>query len=267
MFSGNSFHANFFHAIRAMICAKKILCAAALALFLLPSCALAREINVQAATFSVYEAKLGGSEARIVTPCLFGLASEQMQNEINLSLMKKGRAFAEKFEAAAIELTSDPFAESSVHTEYAMDYKVIDGDTRYFTLDVVEIESAGSSAERRLILNFDRQTGMPVTLAHFFNPRANYVKVISEAVRGEMRRANKKEKGSFWLASEKEDNVAEDVDGGFSSIEADQNFYVDKNGSIVICFDKYEVAPGALGTPEITLDMKELAPWLKAEER
>lgn len=212
---------------------------------------------MQVSAFSVYESKLGGCEARIVTPYISGLAMEQMQNEINLSLMKKARALAEKYEAEAIELTSGPFAESNGHTGYVMDYKVIDCDPRYFSVDVVEANTVGSSSTKRMILNFDRKTGMPVTLAQFFNPRANYVKAISDAVRGEMRRANKKEKGTFWIAPED--------DGGFSSIKADQNFYIDKEGRIVVCFDKYEVAPGAFGCPEITLDMKELAPWLKAK--
>ena len=41
---------------------------------------------------------------------------------------------------------------------------------------------------------------------------------------------------------------------------------MNKEGNIVVCFDKYEVAPGSSGCPEIELDMKELAPWLKLEE-
>ena len=139
-----------------------------------------------------------------------------------------------------------------------MDYKVIDGDERFFTLDVVEMNMVGSSSTKRTIMNFDKETGMPVTLAYFFNDKANYVKVVSDAVRGEMRRANKKQKGSYWV--EPKD------DGGFSSIKADQNFYMNKEGNIVVCFDKYEVAPGSSGCPEIELDMKELAPWLKLEE-
>ena len=34
---------------------------------------------------------------------------------------------------------------------------------------------------------------------------------------------------------------------------------MNKEGNIVVCFDKYEVAPGSSGCPEIELDMKELA--------
>lgn len=217
----------------------------------------AREINVSVSTFGVFESKYEGCEARIVTPVVNGLAMESLEQEINTKLAKKALEMQERYSRDVLDLMRDPFARGA-HIGWLMDYKVIDGDARFFTLDVVEMNTAGSSSTKRTIMNFDKETGMPVTLAYFFNDKANYVKVVSDAVRGEMRRANKKQKGTYWIAPKD--------DGGFSSIKAEQNFYVNKDGNIVICFDKYDVAPGSSGCPEIELDMKELAPWLKLEE-
>lgn len=240
--------------------AKKYLAAAA-ALLLAASAgteaASAREINVQVSSLGVYESKYEGCEARIVTPLVTGLAMDSIQKEVNTMLAEKALEMQERYELEVIELMDDPFAGRGAHTGWLMDYRIIDGDPRFLTLDVVEMNTVGSSSTKRTIMNFDRETGMPVTLGEFFNPRANYVKVVSDAVRGVMRRANKKQKGTYWVAPKD--------DGGFSSIKAGQNFYVNKDGRIVICFDKYEVAPGSSGCPEIELDMKELAPWLKAE--
>ncbi|OUO94009.1 RsiV family protein [Cloacibacillus sp. An23] len=235
--------------------------AAAAALLLAASAgtgaASAREINVQVSSLGVYESKYEGCEARIVTPLVTGLAMDSIQKEVNTMLAEKALEMQERYELEVIELMDDPFAGRGAHTGWLMDYRIIDGDPRFLTLDVVEMNTVGSSSTKRTIMNFDRETGMPVTLGEFFNPRANYVKVVSDAVRGVMRRANKKQKGTYWVAPKD--------DGGFSSIKAGQNFYVNKDGRIVICFDKYEVAPGSSGCPEIELDMKELAPWLKAE--
>lgn len=235
--------------------------AAAAALLLAASAgtgaASAREINVQVSSLGVYESKYEGCEARIVTPLVTGLAMDSIQKEVNTMLAEKALEMQERYELEVIELMDDPFAGRGAHTGWLMDYRIIDGDPRFLTLDVVEMNTVGSSSTKRTIMNFDRETGMPVTLGEFFNPRANYVKVVSDAVRGVMRRTNKKQKGTYWVAPKD--------DGGFSSIKAGQNFYVNKDGRIVICFDKYEVAPGSSGCPEIELDMKELAPWLKAE--
>ena len=200
----------------------------------------ARDIDIRVSTLGVFESKYEGCEARIVTPVVTGLAMDSLEKEINAQLAEKALEMQERYSLEVLELMHDPF------------------DERFFTLDVVEMNMVGSSSTKRTIMNFDKETGMPVTLAYFFNDKANYVKVVSDAVRGEMRRANKKQKGSYWV--EPKD------DGGFSSIKAGQNFYMNKDGNIVVCFDKYEVAPGSSGCPEIELDMKELAPWLKLEE-
>ncbi len=236
---------------------QKLIAAAAACLCLTSSAAHAREINVRVSTLGVYESKFEGCDARIVTPYISGLAMEELQNEINMSFVKRAAAVEEKYVSEILELSSGPFAERGFRTGYLMDYRVIEGDARFFTLDVFEMHTVASSSTKRFIKNFDKETGMPVTLASFFNEKANYVKIVSDAVRGEMRRANKKQIGSYWIAPKD--------DGGFSSINTDQYFYVSKNGNIVICFDKYEVAQGSSGCPEIELDMKELAPWFKAK--
>ena len=245
-----------------------IACAAAFAVAAAAAapCA-AREIDVKVSTFGVYESKYEGFEARIVTPIVTGLAMDSLEKEINAKLAEKALEMQERYELEALELMNDPFAGNGAHTGWFMDYKVIDGDARFVTLDVTETNIVASSSTKRTIMNFDKETGMPVTLASFFNEKADAVEVVSRAVRDEMRRANKKHNGSFWLAPEEgEQKKDEAATGGFSSIKADQNFYVDREGNIVVCFDKYEVAPGSAGCPEITLDMKKLEPWLKAEK-
>ena len=40
---------------------------------------------------------------------------------------------------------------------------------------------------------------------------------------------------------------------GFEKIADDQKFYINNDGNIVICFQKYEVAAGAQGTPEFVI--------------
>ena len=50
---------------------------------------------------------------------------------------------------------------------------------------------------------------------------------------------------------------------GFDKIAEDQNFYINDDGNIVICFDKYEVAAGAQGSPEFVIPEKVVADILK----
>lgn len=232
-----------------LACAAALLCAAAQA--------AADGTELAVSTFSVYESQYENCEARIVTPMVTGIAVAGLQKEINSVLAEKALEVEGRYALEVIGMAGDPFASRGGPSGRTMDYAVIDGDERFLSLDVEERQIGGAAAAKHTIMNFDKATRLPITLEYFFNEKANCVKIISNAVQGEMRRANKKAKGSYWVAPKD--------DGGFSSIKANQNFYVDKEGRIVICFDKYEVAPGSAGCPQITLDMKELAPWLKAE--
>ncbi|MCD8162317.1 MAG: RsiV family protein [Synergistaceae bacterium] len=69
-----------------------------------------------------------------------------------------------------------------------------------------------------------------------------------------MRRINKKKRGVFWIAPKDEQ--------GFRSIKAKQNFFINDKGNIVICFDKYEVAPGDAGSPEFEIPRRVAGPYL-----
>lgn len=86
-----------------------------------------------------------------------------------------------------------------------------------------------------------------MTLPGLFKDDADYVSVISEYITSEMKRLNAEENGMFFIDGEENDF------DGFKEIKPDQNFYINENGNIVICFDKYEVAAGAQGSPEFEI--------------
>ena len=90
-----------------------------------------------------------------------------------------------------------------------------------------------------------------------FKEGADYVTPISDYIKGEMKRLNAEEGGMFWIAGEEEDF------DGFDKIAEDQNFYINDDGNIVICFDKYEVAAGAQGSPQFVIPEKVVADILK----
>ena len=51
----------------------------------------------------------------------------------------------------------------------------------------------------------------------------------------------------------------------FSEIDPNQDFYIAKDGSLVVCFDEYEVAPGSMGTVSFTVPQSVYRNDLKAE--
>ena len=47
-----------------------------------------------------------------------------------------------------------------------------------------------------------------------------------------------------------------------TALGAEQNFYFDNDGNLVIVYSKYEVAPGYMGCPEIVIDKDDFEKYL-----
>lgn len=139
------------------------------------------------------------------------------------------------------------FPDEEVHMAVQSDYTVRCDNDKVLALDVYLFNASGSSNTIHTFYNIDKQTGNLITLDGLFKNDADYVSVISNYIKTEMKRMNNEEDGIFWIDGES------DVFDGFAEIKPDQGFYINDSGNIVICFDKYEVATGAQGCPEFEI--------------
>lgn len=128
-----------------------------------------------------------------------------------------------------------------------VDSEVLTDDEKWFSLDVVLYQGAGSGYERHRHYTIDKTTGKRAELSEFFGE--DYVDIISEEVKAQMRsRMAEDESVTYWIDYE---DVPE---WNFESIAEDQDFYVNKDGKVVICFNEYEVAPGYMGCVEFVVE-------------
>lgn len=209
---------------------------------------------VRVVTFNRYENKIGGSEAEIVTPKIEGLENEELMNEINDALGENAHKLIAEFEKEAL-LLKEEYGDNA-HMGVGSDYIVRTDTDEYYALDVFYYNTVGSSSTVHKFYTIDKKTGELVSLDGLFKENSDYVSVISEIVKDEMRRRNKEEEGLFWI----EDDEFTD---SFEEIKENQNFFINEEGNIVICFDKYEVAAGAQGTPEFEIEKELIKEILK----
>ena len=74
---------------------------------------------------------------------------------------------------------------------------------------------------------------------------SDYVDVISKNIISQMKERTKKNpEDTYWIDGEMDN---------FKKIKKDQGFYINDKGELVICFDKYEVAPGSSGLVEFVI--------------
>ena len=213
--------------------------------------AFASDVSVSA--FGVYESKYHGCEAKIVTPVVNGMADKSEQAKVNAKLAANALRLIGEYNHDVYGMLSDD-PNTDAHLGCISNFEVRTNNARILAFDVYELNIAGSSDTKRSFYVIDKSARKLLTLKGMFKKNADYVSVLSKYIKTEMTRRNTKEGGMFW--------VGRDDLSPFKQIKPDQNFYINDAGNIVICFDKYEVAAGAQGTPEFVIPSMIAGPLL-----
>lgn len=171
-------------------------------------------------------------------------------NELNKESQEFVNLIIEEFES---ELTE------GVYQAICVDYEVLCNTEEWFTLKLNVAEVMASSDEYYKYYHIDKKTGELVELSGLF-VNDDYIDAISDNIYQQMLDVMENdEDGSvdYWV--EKAD---EDVEACYI-IDADQNFYFNESGDIVIVYDKYTVGPGSMGCPEFTISKEIYEKYLK----
>lgn len=208
---------------------------------------------VRVVTLNRYENKIGGSEAEIVTPKIEGLRDEELMNKINEELGNNANELIAEFEKEALLLQAE--YGDDAHMGVGSDYTIRTDNDDYYAIDVYFYKMVGSSSTTHKFYTVDKHTGDIVTLKGIFKENADYIELISEIVKDKITKRNENG-GAYWV---EDDEFTE----GFKGIKENQNFFINEEGNIVICFDKYEVAAGSEGCPEFEIEKELIKEILK----
>lgn len=170
--------------------------------------------------------------------------ARQTAEEINFDIQKATDELIEEFKSNMEEFEDG-------YQDIYIDSKVLADNDRWFSLELILYQGAGSGYERRRHYTIDKTTGKRAELSDFYGE--NYIAVVSGEVKSQMRSQMAEDENIiYWL-----DN--EDIpEWNFRNIAEDQDFYVNAEGNVVICFDEYEVAPGYMGCVEFILEAARL---------
>lgn len=144
---------------------------------------------------------------------------------------------------------------------YGLDvsYEVLTDNDRWFALRVNGCQVMASGYEFSRCYNIDKTTGKYVKLADLFKEGSDYVAAIKKDIFAQMRARMAADSDlTYWM----EDDEALSVDYD-ELITREGAFYVDPEGRLVICFDEYDVAPGAMGAQSFTVSREAIAGLLR----
>ena len=139
-----------------------------------------------------------------------------------------------------------------------VDYEVVTNTDSWFTLKLTVCQTAASSNTYFKFYHIDKNQGKIVELGDLFNTDKFSDSLVAEIKKQMQEQMANDENSSYWINTS---GIGEE----FATVSADHNFYWNENGDLVIIFDKYEVGPGSMGTPEFVIDKGVIRDLLKSE--
>lgn len=198
---------------------------------------------VKVVRLSNYSINRNGFDVSIDVPKLEGLKDKELEKELNEELEREAKDLYNEYLKEIKELEKDNIPGREMVQSW---YEVLTDNDKIFSMVVYNHYAQGSSNTTRKIYNIDKKNETAITLKSLFKDK-DYISVISENIKAQMIEQMKSDPDKvYWINSE-----TPDID--FKEIKADQGFYINDNNEIVICFDKYEVAPGAMGLVEFAI--------------
>lgn len=200
---------------------------------------------VQIVTFDRYQQKddSGNYEANVQTPELTAQGDAQLQSSVG-QINAEVQAYAQQMIA---QFQKEMEQQGGV---YGLDvqYNVVTDTENWFTLQITTLETMASGAQSVQYYNLDKTTGQYVKLSGLFAPNADYIAAISDDIKAQMKARMAEDENQIYFV---DTDMPED---DFQQIAADQSFYFNQEGKLVIAFNEYEVAPGYMGCPQFIIE-------------
>ncbi len=197
---------------------------------------------VKLVNFKTYTAKNGNMEANINVAQVEGLENKELEIQLNNEFIKEGQQEYGEFlkEMKAMEGQDG-------HKAVETSYQVKTDNDSVYSIVYTKYEASGSSDTQYKAYTIDKKNQAVVSLKSLFKDNS-YIDVISDYIKDEMKKEMKADSNKIYFI-----DSTDPTDENFDKIKADQTFYINNNGNIVIMFNKYEVAPGYMGAPEFVI--------------
>ena len=199
-----------------------------------------------------YSEKADNWSIDISVPQISGMASEVEQDELNAHFMEcKDEMIAEyeqnvEFAKQSIEEGGEP------HFGYQYFWDLITDSEDYFVFRTTWYFAAGSSTSLNEYWNLDKKTGKLLNFDEDAVTSLEQMASIREQIFAKMQEVNESGEGMFWTEDDS-------LDISLGQVRYLNHWYYNEDGDLVITFDKYEIAPGAMGSPEFVISAEPAA--------
>jgi len=204
---------------------------------------------IKVVTITEWKETKENNQLDIKTPEVTGLKNKTLSQTLNQQYVQESKELYSKFQQETANENGNYSLESG--------YIVKTDDDLLLSLGRYTVETKASAAESIHYDTIDKQNELLITLPSLFKDDS-YIDAISSYILHEMNKQMKADTGSYFI---KNDTDPE----GFDKIDPHQNFYINKQHKLVICFNEYEVAPGYMGTVEFLVPSEVIKDYLVSD--
>lgn len=207
-------------------------------------------IGAVAKIFTIEEYKKEDEEKLIDAkiPALENTGNTELEKRINYEIMLKMNEVLEEAEKRASDYKKAVIETGGTEEDYQpitiqVDYEVGYSSDKVVSFVILKSETLASAYTERYFYNIDIESEKNLNLRDVLGN--DYKQIVDEAIYKEIDERSKNKENVYFTKDE----------GGFSGIKNEyQNFYINTEGKVVIVFEKYEIAPGYMGTQEFVID-------------
>lgn len=197
-------------------------------------------------------------DANIKVPAVSDLDNKELELGLNSKYLSENKALYEKFQAEIKALKE----QGGGHLGLDVGYEVKTDNDLILSIGRYVSETAASSSMEVQFDTIDKENQILITLPMLFKDE-QYIERISENIKEQMIAQMKADSDIVYWIPESGDDVPTDQ---FTSITKDQSFYINNEGKLVIVFNKYDVAPGYMGSVEFVIPTEVIADDLVSQK-
>lgn len=136
--------------------------------------------------------------------------------------------------------TEEEFASKNIQVDVS--YEIKSQTDSMVSFVITSNENWASAYTYQYFYNLDLENNKEITLEDLLGE--NYIEIANNSILKQMEERQEKDSNISYFSVDM---------GGFTSIEKDTNFYINEENHPVIVFEKYEIAPGAMGIQEFEI--------------
>ena len=175
--------------------------------------------------------------------------NEQVSDLINKDVNELTSAVIQKF-YDDLEISHD-----TGYGSIYIDYETVTNTDEWFTLKLTVSEVQASSNAYFKFYHINRTNGTYVTFGDLID--SENFEAMEQIIRAQMEAEMAADPEVVYWTEDTE------LGQSITALSADQNFYFDDAGNLVIVYNKYEVGPGSMGCPEFKISPEEYEPYME----